>query len=68
MMCVTSGLRTFTVIVVRPGPISPAHSWSADGGKGLRDGLVERLRRHVQGMSGIVQIMDDDSAGFEGTL
>src|SRR5271157_762628 len=63
-MCVISGFRTFTVTVVRPRPMSPATRAHARR-RGLRDGFVERLRRHVQRMSRVVQIVDEDSAGFE---
>ena len=41
-------------------PVLPAH-----GGEGLGDSFVERLRRHVERMRGVVQIVDNDGAGFK---
>jgi hypothetical protein len=35
-------------------------------GEGLGDRFVERLRRHVEPVRSLVQIMDNDRAGFEG--
>ena len=34
--------------------------------EGLGNRFVERFRRHVERMRGVVQIADDDGAGFEG--
>jgi hypothetical protein len=39
---------------------------TAGGGKGLGHSLVERFGRHLERMRGLVQVVDDDSAGFEG--
>lgn len=35
-------------------------------GEGLGDGFVERRGRHVERVRSLVQIMDNDCAGFEG--
>ena len=35
-------------------------------GEGLSDGFVEGLGRHVERMRGVVQIVDNDGAGFKG--
>jgi len=40
-------------------PIVPAQH-----GEGLGDRFVERFRRHVELVRSVVQIMDNDSAGF----
>ena len=39
---------------------------TASGGKGLGHSFVERFGRHLQRMRSLVQVVDDDSAGFEG--
>ena len=41
-------------------PVVTAHR-----GEGLGDRFVERLRRHVERMRGVVQIVDNDGAGFK---
>ena len=65
-MLVTSGFRTFTVTVVRPRPISPTQCRGRVVRRGLRDGFVKRRGRHVQRVRSLVQIMDNDCAGFGG--
>lgn len=42
-------------------PVVTAHH-----GESLGDRFVERLRRHVELVGGIVQVVDNDGAGFEG--
>ena len=42
-------------------PIVPAHH-----GEGLGDRFVERFRRHVELVRDVVQIVDNDGAGFKG--
>ena len=65
-MWVTSGFRTLTVTVVSPFPISADPVVTACRGEGLCDGFVERRGRHVERVRSLVQIMDNDGAGFEG--
>jgi len=37
---------------------------TARDGEGLGDRFVERLRRHVELVRGVVQVVDNDGAGF----
>jgi len=39
---------------------------TARDGEGLGDRFVERLRRHVELVRGVVQVVDNDGAGFKG--
>ena len=41
-------------------PVVPAH-----GGEGLGNRFVERFRRHVELVRDVVQIVDNDGAGFK---
>lgn len=38
---------------------------TAQGGEGLGDGFVQGFGRHVDRVRGLVQIVDNDGAGFE---
>lgn len=63
-VCVISALRTFTVAVVSaPDIVDPLVT--AYHGEGLGNRFVERLGSQVERMRGVVQVMDNDGAGFE---
>src|SRR6202023_3585227 len=65
-MWVTSGFR---ILTVNCGPsLSDVSNpvVTACHGEGLGNCFVVRRGRHVERVRGLVQIMDDDCAGFEG--
>jgi hypothetical protein len=46
--------------------MSPTPFLVAQRGEGLGDGFVQGFGRHVDRVRGVVQIVDNDGAGFEG--
>jgi hypothetical protein len=54
------------VTAVSPRPISSTQSRPRAAARAWADGLVERRDRHVERVRSLVQIMDNDCAGFEG--
>jgi ribosome-binding ATPase YchF (GTP1/OBG family) len=54
------------VAVVSPRPDIASPIVRPKGGEGLGNRFVERLRRHIERVLCLVQVMDDDGATLEG--